>query len=120
MTKYFLLFLYFATLISFGQKTPATEDKIYDAIDFFTANPTEENLNKLESFSNSLSTKTKDKNELLAIVALNCNKGYYENIFGKISKAISSYELAWKIYHKNKLTTYDITEYCLIMFSALL
>ena len=113
MTKYFLLFLYFATLISFGQKTPATEDKIYDAIDFFTANPTEENLNKLESFSNSLSTKTKDKNELLAIVALNCNKGYYENIFGKISKAISSYELAWKIYHKNKLTTYDITEYCL-------
>ena len=89
MTKYFLLFLYFATLISFGQKTPATEDKIYDAIDFFTANPTEENLNKLESFSNSLSTKTKDKNELLAIVALNCNKGYYENIFGKISKAIS-------------------------------
>ncbi|HRM47292.1 MAG TPA: hypothetical protein PLD64_12865, partial [Flavobacterium sp.] len=68
MTKYFLLFLYFATLISFGQKTPATEDKIYDAIDFFTANPTEENLNKLESFSNSLSTKTKDKNELLAIV----------------------------------------------------
>ena len=113
MTKYFLLFLYFTTLIGFGQKTPATEDKIYDAIDFFTANPTEENLNKLESFSNSLSTKTKDKNELLAIVVLNCNKGYYENSFGKIGKAISSYEKAWKIYHKNKLSNYDITEYAL-------
>ena len=83
MTKYFLLFLYFTTLISFGQQTPAPEDKIYDAVDSFTANPSVQNLQKLESYSNSLSTNTKNKNVLLALVVLNCNKGYYENSFGK-------------------------------------
>lgn len=113
MTKYFLLFLYFTTLLSFGQQTPAPEDKIYDAVDSFTANPSVQNLQKLESYSNSLSTNTKNKNVLLALVVLNCNKGYYENSFGKTAKAILSYEKAWKIYQKNKLSNYDITEYAL-------
>lgn len=91
------------------------EDKIYNAVDVFVANPSAkalQNLTKTESdfWKNS---KPKAKDELLAIVVLNCNKAYYENQFGQTEKAISSYEKAWQIYQKNKLGNYDIIEYCL-------
>ena len=113
------IFILLTILISFSisaQKLITQEDKIYNAIDVFTANPSEENLNKLELFSKSISTAldvTKTKNELLAIVVLNCNKGYYENKFGQTTQAISSYEKAWQIYQKKKLKEYDIVEFCL-------
>jgi CHAT domain-containing protein len=91
------------------------EDKIYNAVDAFVANPSAkaiENLSTIETdFWKSSRPKTKD--ELLAIVVLNCNKAYYENQFGQTGKAISSYEKAWQIYQKNKLSNYDIIEYCL-------
>ena len=49
----------------------------------------------------------------MAIVVLNCNKAYYENQFGQTQNAISSYEKAWQIYQKHKLSNYDIIEFCL-------
>ncbi|MDD5149657.1 MAG: tetratricopeptide repeat protein, partial [Flavobacterium sp.] len=111
---YVLIFL-FLNLNVFGQNPPTQEDKIYNAVDAFSANPTInglQNLTKAEAdFWGNFKPKT--KNELLAIVILNCNKAYYENKFGKTNQAISSYEKAWQIFQKNKLSNYDITEYCL-------
>jgi CHAT domain-containing protein len=108
---YGLIFLFFSLNLS-GQNQ---EDKIYNAVDVFVANPSAkalQNLTKTESdFWKNSRPKTKD--ELLAIVVLNCNKAYYENQFGQSQKAISSYEKAWQIYQKNKLANYDIIEYCL-------
>lgn len=108
---YGLIFLFFSLNLS----AQSQEDKIYNAVDVFVANPSAkaiENLNQIEAafWKNS---KPKTKDELLAIVVLNCNKAYYENQFGQTEKAISSYEKAWQIYQKNKLSDYDIIEYCL-------
>lgn len=112
MTKLYYYILFFSTLMLFGQHQ---EDKIYNAVDVFVANPSAEalqNLNNLEiAFWKNPKLKTKD--ELLAIVVLNCNKAYYENQFGQTQKAIAGYEKAWQIYQKNKLSNYDIIEFCL-------
>ncbi|MDR6760868.1 CHAT domain-containing protein [Flavobacterium sp. 2755] len=108
---YGLIFL-FLTLNVSGQNQ---EDKIYNAVDGFVAHPSAkalQNLNAAEAdFWRNPKTKTKD--ELLAIVVLNCNKAYYENQFGQTQNAISSYEKAWQIYQKQKLSNYDIIEFCL-------
>lgn len=110
--KYFILLL--ITQLSLSQSI-TLEDKIYNAVDTFVANPTAENLNSLNStekaFWKNPTPKTKD--ELLAIVILNCNKAYYENQFNKTNQAISSYEKAWKTYQKYHLKNYDIVEFCL-------
>ncbi|WP_343589556.1 CHAT domain-containing tetratricopeptide repeat protein [Flavobacterium sp.] len=104
--------LLFLSLNVFGQNQ---EDKIYNAVDSFTANPSAEALQNLRKIETDFwkSAKTKTKEELLAIVILNCNKAYYENQFGQTLDAIKSYEKAWMIYQKNKLKNYDITEFCL-------
>ena len=103
---------FFINLNVFGQHQ---EDKIYSAIDVFVANPSAKalpNLTKTEfDFWKNTAPKTKD--DLLAIVVLNCNKAYYENQFGQTKKAIYSYEKAWQIYQKQHLSNYDIIEYCL-------
>ncbi|SHG17522.1 CHAT domain-containing protein [Flavobacterium frigidimaris] len=112
MKKLYCYLLFFSTLILSGQHQ---EDKIYNAVDVFVANPSAkalENLTNLEiDFWKNPKLKTKDG--LLAIVVLNCNKAYYENQFGQTDKAIASYEKAWQIYQKNKLGDYDIIEFCL-------
>lgn len=110
MRKIILLFLF--TQMMFSQSNAvALEDKIYYAIDVFVVNPSDENLKKLE-----ISEKTfhpKSKAEILALVILKSNKAYYQNQFGFTNKAISSYENAWQLFQKNKLSDYDITEFCL-------
>lgn len=109
------ILLYLFTIGSlYGQKQPQ-EGITYDAIDYFTANPSLEgikDLNTIESlFWKSQDKKTKEG--LLSIVVLNCNKGYFENKFGKTNQAITSYEKAWKTYQTYQLTDYDIIEFCL-------
>ncbi|HTG67125.1 MAG TPA: CHAT domain-containing tetratricopeptide repeat protein [Flavobacterium sp.] len=103
------------SLSVFGQKQLTQEDKIYNAVDAFVANPTAENLNNLNSTENAFwkNPTPKTKNELLAIVILNCNKAYYENQLNKVQEAVNSYEKAWKTYQKYRLNNYDIVEYCL-------
>ncbi|WP_140486220.1 CHAT domain-containing protein [Flavobacterium sp. GSA192] len=115
MKKLFCYFLLVSSLILFGQKPLTQEDKIYNAVDAFVANPTAENLKTLNSTENAFwKTPTpKTKNELLAIVILNCNKAYYENQFNLIQQSVSSYEKAWKTYQKYHLNNYDIVEFCL-------
>ncbi|WP_026718610.1 CHAT domain-containing protein [Flavobacterium antarcticum] len=106
-----LLFLLGLNLLSAQEKTV---DKIYESLDRFIENPTPESIKKLESDAIQFTKKTnKSKDELLALVILNCNKAYYENKFGATLKAISTYENAWKSYQENKLENYDIGEYCL-------
>ncbi|REG96369.1 CHAT domain-containing protein [Flavobacterium aquicola] len=109
------IFLYLFTIINlYGQKK-LPEDLTYDAIDYFVASPSLEGIKKLNSvetlFWKSQDKKTKEG--LLSIVVLNCNKGYYENKFGRTNQAIASYEKAWKTYQTYQLTDYDIIEYCL-------
>lgn len=115
MKRHFYYLFLFHSLILFGQKPLSQEDKIYNTVDAFVADPTAENLNNLNSTENAFwkNPKPKTKNELLSIVILNCNKAYYENQFNKIQEAVSSYEKAWKIYQKHHLNNYDIVEYCL-------
>ncbi|WP_304197821.1 CHAT domain-containing tetratricopeptide repeat protein [Flavobacterium alvei] len=115
MVKKLFFLLLFTTLTVFGQNSLTLEDKIYNAVDAVVANPSLESLQKLDATEKKFwkNPIPKTKNELLAIVVLNCNKAYYENQFGKTNQAVSSYEKAWQIYQKNKLSNYDITEYCL-------
>nr|WP_315149124.1 CHAT domain-containing tetratricopeptide repeat protein [uncultured Flavobacterium sp.] len=114
MIKNSILVYLFTVMTLYGQKQ-RQEDITYDAVDYFVANPTLEgikNLNTVETlFWKSQDKKTKEG--LLSIVVLNCNKGYFENIFGKTNQAIASYEKAWKTYQTYQLSDYDIIEYCL-------
>ena len=107
--KIIILFL-LSIQLTFGQNT-SLEDKIYTAVDVFVAHPNAKSLEKLETAEATFSPKTKP--ELLAFVILQCNKAYYENQFGYTQKAIKSYEKAWQLYQKNKLSNYDIIESCL-------
>ena len=110
MRKLFILFLF--TQLAFSQsKALPLEEKIYKIVDEFVANPNEESLGKLELLEKNFSPKTKP--ELLAFVILTCNKAYYQNQFGQTQKAIKSYEKAWHLFQKNKLSNYDISESCL-------
>ncbi|WP_264565759.1 CHAT domain-containing protein [Flavobacterium sp. N3904] len=115
MLKITLGFLLFASLAVFGQKIQTQEDKTYEAIDYFIANPSLSGLENLNAIETKIwkNQDQKSKNELLSIVVLNCNKAYFENKFGKANQAITSYEKAWKIYQTYRLTDYDIVEYCL-------
>ena len=107
--KLFLLLFFITSIVS----SQTLEDKIYDAVDAFVANPSKSALTLLNSKENELSKQVKSLDEKLALVILNCNKGSFEmqNNFQK--NAISSYEKAWKLYDSNKLSNYDIIEYCL-------
>lgn len=108
---YGFIFL-FLSLNVFGQNQ---ENKIYNAVDSFIANPSAKALQHLRNIESDFwkSARPKTKDELLAIVVLNCNKAYYENQFGQMQNAILSYEKAWQIYQKQKLSDYDIIEFCL-------
>lgn len=113
-TFFITLLLLLLSQICFSQSL-SLEDKIYDAVDSFVAHPSVENLQSLNTTESNFwkNTKPKTKDELLAIVILNCNKAYYENQFNQLQTAIISYEKAWKTYQKYKLKNYDIVEYCL-------
>ncbi|MCI9845283.1 CHAT domain-containing protein [Flavobacterium pectinovorum] len=110
--RLYSLIFFFLNLTVFGQ-TP--EDKIYNAIDIFVAQPSAKALQNLTNTETAFwkNPKPKTKDELLSIVVLNCNKAYYQNQFGQTHHAVSSYEKAWQIYQKHKLNNYDIIEYCL-------
>lgn len=104
--------LFFICQWSISQtNSTSLEDKIYTAVDVFVANPNAKSLEKLEQSEATFQPKTKP--ELLAFVILKCNKAYYEIQFGFTQKAIKSYEKAWHLYQKNKLSNYDIVESCL-------
>ncbi len=101
--------------LNVGAQSSISVKEIYDILDAFVANPKQENIKNLDQievdFYKNNTTKTKD--QLLAIVVLNCNKAFYENKFELTQEAIFTYEKAWHIFQKNKLNNYNIIEYCL-------
>ena len=105
---YFILLLVFTT-IGFSQNL---EDKIYNAIDYFVANPTKNTLSDLNQKEVEFSNLVTTQDEKLALVILYCNKGSFEmkNNFQK--EAITSYEKAWLLFSNNNLTNYGSIEYC--------
>ncbi len=121
MTKKIFLFLFFTCLNIFGQQNSLQklktnndlENYCYALLDEFVANPTQNNLKNISKIPESLWRKPKTNPENLAVVVILCNRGFYEKQFGQLFNAIKSYELASLIYQKNKLSNYDIIEYCL-------
>ena len=107
--KLFFLLFFITSIVS----SQTLEDQIYDAIDAFVANPSKSALTLLNSKENELAKQVKSSDEKLAMVILNCNKGSFEMQNNLQKNAISSYEKAWKSYDSNKLSNYDIIEYCL-------
>lgn len=107
--KLFFLLFFITSIVS----SQTLEDQIYDAIDVFVANPSKSALTLLNSKENELSKQVKSSDEKLALVILNCNKGSFEMQNNLQKNAISSYEKSWKLYDSNKLSNYDIIEYCL-------
>lgn len=105
---FFLIF--FITSISFSQ---TLEDQIYDSVDGFVANPNKKSLEVLNRKEKEFSTRVKSFDEQLALVILYCNKGSFEMKNNLEKNALTSYEKAWKLFDKNKLSNYDIVEYCL-------
>jgi CHAT domain-containing protein len=102
--------LFFFTSLGFSQ---SLEDQIYDAIDVFVANSNQNSLKVLNAKEKTFSTTIKSFDEKLALVILYCNKGSFEMKNNLELKAINSYEKAWNLFDKNKLSNYDIVEYCL-------
>ena len=107
--KLFFLVFFFTSIVS----SQTLEDQIYAAVDAFVANPSASNLNVLNSKENQFSKQVKSADEKLALVILNCNKGSFESNNNLQKNAIASYEKAWNLYDTNKLSHYDIVEYCL-------
>ena len=112
MKNIFYIFI-FINLNCFGQNNVALEDRIYNTIDQLVAKPSKESLENLTTPEKYFFKTANSKPELLALTIFECNKAFYENQFGKINQAISSYEKAWQIFQKNQLKHYDIIEYCL-------
>lgn len=106
-----LIFLLLFSQILFSQKNVSLEEKIYNEIEAFAANPNQKGLQKLEVLEKSIHAKT--QSEIVAFFSLEYNLGYYQNQFGNTQKAIYCYENAWRIYQKNKLTKYEIIDNCL-------
>lgn len=105
-----IVFLLFSIGL-FAQNDTVLKTKIYETVEVFVANPTIESLKKVEIAEKSFVVKSNA--EKLALVILKCNVAFYQSQFGQTQKAISSYEKAWQLYEKNKLSNYDIVESCL-------
>ncbi len=96
-----------------SQQSTKTEKFLYDQLDYFLQNPTSSGSLRLSKIIAAKKTQLNTKGDKLAWVIVNCNLGYYSTQFGSISSSIFYYEKAWKTYHDNNLTDYDIIENCL-------
>lgn len=106
-----IVLLFLLVQFAFSQSNKTLENKIYESVEVFAANPTIESLKKIEKAEESFVVKSNA--EKLALVILKCNVAFYQNQFGQTQKAISSYEKAWQLFDQNKLSNYDIVESCL-------
>lgn len=92
------------------------EETIYKAAETFISDTNNASLELLEQQEAIFKTQIKTKDEQLALVFLQCNKGYYLNTHSKLHKAISAYEAASKRFDTHalsKLSDFDIIESCL-------
>ncbi|WP_308993141.1 CHAT domain-containing protein [Mariniflexile litorale] len=112
MKKIFFL-SFFICGISFSQNL---EEGIYTAAETFISNKNKASLKLLTQQESTFKNHAKTKDEQLALVFLQCHKGYYLDEHSKLKEAISTYEDALKRFNKNelsKLSDFDIIENCL-------
>jgi CHAT domain-containing protein len=112
MTKLCLIF-FFICGITFSQNL---EEAIYNAAENFIENQNEASLKLLNIQEKAFKNQITTKDEQLALVFLQCHKGYYLSQSGNLKQAITTYEDASKSYLNNdlsKLSDFDITESCL-------
>ncbi len=114
MRKSIIILIFFFCGISFSQNL---EEAIYTAAETFIGNKNEASLKLLNQQEASFKTHVKSKDEHLALVFLQCNKGFYLDEHSKLKEAIVTYEYALKQFNNNelsKISDFDIVESCLI------
>ncbi|MBJ6366692.1 CHAT domain-containing protein [Snuella sedimenti] len=112
MNKLYVL-LFFYSVLGFSQNL---EERIYVATETFIANKNETSLKTLSSQEATFKKQVKTKDEQLALVFLQCNKGYYLHELGDLNNAINTYEEAsnrFSAYKLGTLSDFDIIESCL-------
>lgn len=113
MGKSIIILIFFFSGISFSQNL---EEAIYTAAETFISNKNDASLKLLNQQESSFKTHAKTKDEQLALVFLQCHKGYYLDEHSKLKEAISTYEDALKRFNNNELSKFsdfDIIENCL-------
>ncbi|PKQ46833.1 CHAT domain-containing protein [Confluentibacter flavum] len=113
MGKSIIILIFFFSGISFSQNL---EEAIYTAAETFISNKNDASLKLLNQQESSFKTHVKTKDEQLALVFLQCHKGYYLDEHSKLKEAISTYEDALKRFNSNELSKFsdfDIIESCL-------
>ncbi len=107
----FIVFLVYG--ISFSQNL---EETIYRAAEAFIANTNDRALKQLNQQESQFKTQLQTKDEQLALVFLQCHKGYYLDKQSRLQDAITTYEDASKRFQNHelsKLSDFDIIESCL-------
>ncbi|MFG6685014.1 CHAT domain-containing protein [Mariniflexile sp. HNIBRBA6329] len=107
------ILLFFICGISFSQNL---EEAIYTAAETFISNRNDTSLKLLTQQEVTFKNHVKTKDEQLALVFLQCHKGYYLDEHSRLKEAISTYEDALKRFNNNelsKLSDFDIIESCL-------
>jgi tetratricopeptide (TPR) repeat protein len=89
------------------------ENYTYAFIDEYLRHPTEGNLFLFTLYEKKRWRPLASPEEYLAYVVLLCNQGYYLTKYGNVYEAIHAYEKASQLFVREKLTGFDIIEYCL-------
>lgn len=100
--------------ITFSQNL---EEHIYVAAETFISNKNHTSLKLLSEQASTFKKQVKSKDEQLALVFLQCHKGYYLDQNSQLKDAISTFEDALNRFKTNKLSKlsdFDIIESCLI------
>ncbi|GAA3645754.1 CHAT domain-containing protein [Flavivirga jejuensis] len=108
-------YIIFFFLSSFGFAQNLEED-IYVATETFLNKTNNASLKLLCEQESTFKKQVKSKNEQLALVFLQCHKGYYLEQYSQLKEAISTFENAldrFKINELSKLSDFDIIENCL-------
>lgn len=93
------------------------EEQIYVAAETFIANPNHTSLLLLSQKEAKFKNQVNTKDEQLALVFLQCHKGYYLDQNSRLKEALTSYEDAFKRFenhHLSKVSDFDIVESCLM------
>ncbi|MGS2761895.1 CHAT domain-containing protein [Sinomicrobium sp. M5D2P9] len=110
MKKKLLLLVY---LLAFIPLQAQLTDSIYHTVDRLVKDPAPHILARMEEKASAFEKQAVTPGEHTAMLILQCNMGYHYRKSGRLQKAISCYESAWKNYQDHQLTDYDIIEYCL-------
>ncbi len=107
-----IILLFFLTgIFSETAAQPSEADLWYQKLDSFLIKPTP---NKLDDFKKEIVTlNAASKEAKLAQVITYCNIGYYAQKYNRLTEGIAYYEKAKSVFFNQKLSGYDIIEYCL-------